>query len=188
MEIPMIIILVIILILEVSRLVIKPTYEEITDEVEDVKSQNAKILLQVESMTKQIENNRVTTDNLINNRFSDEREYFNGKFAEEKDYFTVKFAEEKDFLQNLKHDMFKENTEHNEKMNRTLKESILEIQQSNEKKLTEIQDNVNEKLDKSLNERLDVSFRQIGEQLAGLNKSIGELQSLSSGVMDLQKT
>ena len=106
MEIPMIIILVIILILEVSRLVIKPTYEEITDEVEDVKSQNAKILLQVESMTKQIENNRVTTDNLINNRFSDEREYFNGKFAEEKDYFTVKFAEEKDFLQNLKHDLF----------------------------------------------------------------------------------
>ncbi len=188
MEIPMIIILVIILILEVSRLVIKPTYEEITDEVEDVKSQNAKILLQVESLSKQVENNRITTDNLINNKFSDEREYFNGKFAEEKDYFTVKFAEEKDFLQNLKHDMFKENTEHNEKMNRTLKESILEIQQSNEKKLTEIQDNVNEKLDKSLNERLDVSFRQIGEQLAGLNKSIGELQSLSSGVMDLQKT
>lgn len=177
MEIPMIILLVAILILEVSRLVIKPTYEEITDEVEDVKTQNAKLLLQIENLSKQVENSRVTTDNLINNRMSDER-----------DFISSRFSEQKDTIQNLKHDMFKENTEHNEKMNRTLKESILEIQQSNEKKLTEIQDNVNEKLDKSLNERLDVSFRQIGEQLAGLNKSIGELQSLSSGVMDLQKT
>ena len=173
----MILMLIVILVLEVSRFVVKPTYEEITDAIEEVSDQVGKVLLQVDNLSKQVENSRVTTDNLINNRFSEEKEYLNSKFGEEKT-----------FLQDLKHDMFKENTEHSEKMNRTLKESIREIQESNEKKLTEIQDNVNEKLDKSLNERLDVSFRQIGEQLAGLNKSIGELQSLSSGVMDLQKT
>lgn len=164
------ILLIVIAILEIAKYFTKPNYDEITDplieEIEDIKAQNAKNLLQIDNLSKQLENARSGTDTLIN----------------------TKFTEEHDYLSNLKHDMFKENTEHNEKMNRTLKESIQEMQHSNERKLTEIQDNVNEKLDKSLNERLDVSFRQIGEQLAGLNKSIGELQSLSSGVMDLQKT
>lgn len=177
MDAAIIFMLVVILLLEVSRLIFKPTYEEITEEIEEVKKQNGRSLLQLENLSKQVDNNRVTTDNLVNN-----------KFSEEKDYLNSKFNEEKMFLQELKHEMFKESTENTDKMNRTLKEAIHEMQQSNEKKLTEIQDNVNEKLDKSLNERLDVSFRQIGEQLAGLNKSIGELQSLSSGVMDLQKT
>ncbi|MBP3338250.1 MAG: DNA recombination protein RmuC [Lachnospiraceae bacterium] len=164
------ILLIVVVVLELAKYFTKPNYDEITDplieEIEDIKAQNAKNLLQIDNLSKQLENARSGTDTLIN----------------------TKFTEEHDYLSNLKHDMFKENTEHNEKMNRTLKESIQEMQHSNERKLTEIQDNVNEKLDKSLNERLDVSFRQIGEQLAGLNKSIGELQSLSSGVMDLQKT
>ncbi|MDO5564546.1 MAG: DNA recombination protein RmuC, partial [Eubacteriales bacterium] len=44
------------------------------------------------------------------------------------------------------------------------------------------------KLDKSLNERLDNSFKTIGEQLQNLHKNLGELQSLSVGVDSLQKT
>ena len=102
MDVPILILLAISLTFQVLLFLRKPNYEEVTDEIEDVKSQNAKILLQIENLSKQIENARVTSDNLINNKFSDEKEYLNGKFAEEKD-----------FLQNLKHDMFKENTEHN---------------------------------------------------------------------------
>lgn len=66
--------------------------------------------------------------------------------------------------------------------------SLKDIQDANNRRLQDIQNNVNEKLDKSLNERLDSSFKQIGDQLSTLYKSLGELQSLSSGVSDLQKT
>lgn len=73
-------------------------------------------------------------------------------------------------------------------MAKSLSESLEQIRQMNERKLDEINNSVSEKLDKSLNERLDSSFKQVGEQLGGLYKSLGELQALSSGVQDLNKT
>lgn len=66
--------------------------------------------------------------------------------------------------------------------------SLTDIQNANDQRLTDIQNKVNEKLDRSLNQRLDSSFKQIGDQLSTLYKSLGQLQALSSGVFDLQKT
>lgn len=71
---------------------------------------------------------------------------------------------------------------------KTLQESINAMTASNEKKLDEIRGVVNEKLDKTLNERLDSNFKLVGEQMANLYKSLGELQQLSSGVTNLNKT
>ena len=51
-----------------------------------------------------------------------------------------------------------------------------------------MQSDINEKLDKSLNERLDSSFRQVGTQLEALYKSLGELRNLESGVASLNRT
>ena len=70
---------------------------------------------------------------------------------------------------------------------RTLTESMDRLQSSNEEKLDQIRGVVDEKLDKTLNERLDTNFKMVGDQL-GLYKSLGELQSLSSGVSDLNRT
>ena len=75
-----------------------------------------------------------------------------------------------------------------EKTSQTLQTSIKAMTESNEKKLDEIRGVVNEKLDKTLNERLDSNFKQVGEQMANLYKSLGELQQLSSGVTNLNKT
>ena len=63
-----------------------------------------------------------------------------------------------------------------------------EIQNSNEKKLNEIEQTVNEKLDKTLNQRLDSNFKQIGDQLGDLYRTLGELNKLSTGVNNLNKT
>lgn len=71
---------------------------------------------------------------------------------------------------------------------KTVEEKLDKIRTTNERKLDYIENRINEKLDKSLNERLDSSFKIIGEQFQNLNKNIGELQTLSSGVSDLQKT
>lgn len=71
---------------------------------------------------------------------------------------------------------------------RTLTESMDRLQSSNEDKLDQIRGVVDEKLDKTLNERLDTNFKMVGDQLGLLYKSLGELQSLSSGVSDLNRT
>ena len=71
---------------------------------------------------------------------------------------------------------------------RTLADSIDRLQSSNEEKLDQIRGVVDEKLDKTLNERLDTNFKMVGDQLGLLYKSLGELQALSSGVSDLNRT
>lgn len=71
---------------------------------------------------------------------------------------------------------------------RTLTNSIDRLQSSNEEKLDQIRGVVDEKLDKTLNERLDTNFKMVGDQLGLLYKSLGELQALSSGVSDLNRT
>lgn len=94
----------------------------------------------------------------------------------------------KDSLHKMGIELVKNNSEAQNGMQKTIIQALKEIQNANDRRLNEIQHNVNEKLDKSLNERLDSSFKQIGDQLSTLYKSLGELQSLSAGVMDLQKT
>lgn len=75
-----------------------------------------------------------------------------------------------------------------EQILRTLTTTTEHLQKSNEQKLDEIRGVVNEKLDKSLNERLDTNFKAIGDQLGKLYRSLGELENLSEGVTDLNKT
>lgn len=94
----------------------------------------------------------------------------------------------KDSLHSMELELLKNNSEAQSRVQETVIQALKEIQNANDKRLNDIQRSVNEKLDKSLNERLDSSFKQIGDQLSTLYKSLGELQSLSSGVSDLQKT
>lgn len=74
------------------------------------------------------------------------------------------------------------------KLTESMQTNQARMQEANEKKLDEIRGVVAEKLDKTLNERLDANFKQVGDQLGKLYKSLGELQSLSTGVSDLNKT
>lgn len=69
----------------------------------------------------------------------------------------------------------------------TLDRNIRQMQQDNEKKLDEIRVTVDEKLQKTLNERFNESFKLVGTQLDQVHKSLGEMQTLASGVGDLKK-
>ncbi len=75
-----------------------------------------------------------------------------------------------------------------ESINKTLLESLKQLQLSNEKKLDDIRGVVDEKLDKTLNERLDSNFKQVTDNLGKLYESLGKLQNLSTGVESLNKT
>ncbi len=65
--------------------------------------------------------------------------------------------------------------------------SLLRIQQDNEKKLEQINQTVNTKLGDALEKRLGESFRLVSERLEQVYRGLGEMQQLANGVGDLKK-
>lgn len=79
------------------------------------------------------------------------------------------------------------NTKQSDKLNVTLTESVQRLQQSNEKKLDEMRQTVDEKLTDTLSKRLDSSFKVVSEQLKSVHESLGEMHKLAGSVGDLQR-
>jgi len=65
--------------------------------------------------------------------------------------------------------------------------SLKDVREDNEKQLAAMRSVVEEKLTGTLNERLNQTFSAINERLDAVNKGLGEMQALSSGVTDLKK-
>ena len=76
------------------------------------------------------------------------------------------------------------NSENADRQNKVLESAIGKMQESNEKKLEEMRVTVDEKLTSTLTTRLDSSFKTVSEQLEKLYKSLGEMQTLSTGVTE----
>jgi len=62
-----------------------------------------------------------------------------------------------------------------------------ELMKSTEEKLEKMRETVDEKLHKTLEERLGQSFKLVSERLEAVQKGLGEMQNLASGVGDLKK-
>ena len=71
-----------------------------------------------------------------------------------------------------------------EKQTKAVADAIGAMQQSNEKRLDEMRNTVDEKLNETLQKRLDSSFEQVAKQLLAVYKSLGEMKELSTGVTD----
>ena len=78
--------------------------------------------------------------------------------------------------------------EDSKSVNETIISALKSIQEATDKKLSDIQHNMDEKLEQNLHTRLDESFKQVGERLESLYRSLGELKSLENGVISLNKT
>ena len=69
----------------------------------------------------------------------------------------------------------------------TMDKKIQEIRDQNAEKLEEMRKTVDEKLQKSVQSHFQESFKLIGERLELVQKGLGEMQTLASGVGDLKK-
>ena len=83
--------------------------------------------------------------------------------------------------------MTKLNEEKLETMRRSMENRLFKLQEENSKKLEEMRAVVDEKLQVTLEKRLDASFRQVSERLEQVYKGLGEMRTLASGVGDLKK-
>ena len=68
-----------------------------------------------------------------------------------------------------------------------LNQNFEKIQTSNEKKLEQMRETVDEKLTASVEKRFNESFKQISGQLSQVYQGLGEMKNLATGVGDLKK-
>lgn len=74
-----------------------------------------------------------------------------------------------------------------EQMRQTLEQKVQDMQSDNRRQLDSIRDTVNEKLTKTLNDRISESFKNVSQQLEQVYKGLGEMQQLANGVGDLKR-
>lgn len=88
----------------------------------------------------------------------------------------------------IRNDQFRKETEIKLKeMRDTLENKVTEMQKSNEQRLEEMRKTVDEKLQKTLDERLAQSFKQVSDRLEQVHKGLGEMQNLAQDVGGLKK-
>ena len=72
-------------------------------------------------------------------------------------------------------------------MQEAVTRQLTDIKDDNSKRLEQIRVTVDEKLQTTLEEKMNRSFKTVSEQLEQVYKGLGEMQSLASGVGDLKK-
>lgn len=113
-------------------------------------------------------------------------------------FFGKQFSENTNQLNNLLRERFTDFHQQNIISNKNLLESIKEIRdivekqlitlrEENQKQLEEMRHTVDEKLQKTLNERLSHSFETVGKQLQAVQEGLGEMRNIASDVGGLKK-
>ena len=89
---------------------------------------------------------------------------------------------------NAKFDTLSKNTQESlDKQKETVQTSLKNIQDSNEKKLEQMRLTVDEKLQSTLEKRLNSSFELVSKQLESVQKGLGEMQSIANDVGGLKR-
>ncbi len=72
-------------------------------------------------------------------------------------------------------------------MRLTVDRQLGDIRTDNARQLDQMRATVDEKLSRTLNDRLSASFKQVSDQLEAVYKGLGDMQSIASGVGDLKR-
>lgn len=96
--------------------------------------------------------------------------------------------------QEIRRDLYEELTAIRESLHRQVADlrtmtdqRLLSLQESNEKRLDDMRRTVDEKLEKTLQSRLQVSFETVSKQLESVNRGLGEMQQVARDVGSLNK-
>lgn len=131
---------------------------------------------------------------MISKNQKDTDEYQSAKFKEIDKNITEKQGEmNKAVLGSLSQmeNRFKSFEQANEQkleaMRDVMMKSLLAMQEDNTKKLEDMRKTVDEKLQKTLEDKMNESFKVVSERLEQVYKGLGEMQTLAVGVGDLKK-
>ncbi len=154
------------------------------------------VYLKINQATKQEDGEQIK--NLLGVQFKDNRQELADALKQNREELTASLdrltlrLEEK--LHLISEGMNKNAKENREELTLSLKNfsetmSIKqgELMKSTEERLEKMRETVDEKLHKTLEERLGQSFKLVSERLEAVQKGLGEMQNLASGVGDLKK-
>lgn len=120
-----------------------------------------------------------------------QRDEISQRFSEMQDRLEKLTAANTQSIQNLSNSIYaqlKEIRENSstqaERQSIKMEASLDKIRQSNEKKLEEMRQVVDEKLTNTLTQRLDSSFKTVSEQLEHLYSALGEMKEMSGGITE----
>lgn len=94
-----------------------------------------------------------------------------------------KFA---DFTQRLD-EQNKQSTERLQEIRQQVEKNLTNLREDNSKQLDEMRKTVDEKLQKTLNDRLSQSFETVGKQLQAVQEGLGEMKNLANDVGGLKR-
>ena len=83
--------------------------------------------------------------------------------------------------------MIEQNEQKMEKISNIVAINLEKLQKDNNDKLEKMRQTVDEKLHKTLEERLGSSFKIVSERLEKVQRGLGEMQQLASGIGDLKR-
>ncbi len=84
-------------------------------------------------------------------------------------------------------DLTQRSEEQQDLLRKTVEERLDAIRKENTEKLDQMRQTVDEKLQSTLDQRLGASFQIVADRLEQVYKSMGEMQTLASGVGDLKR-
>lgn len=90
-------------------------------------------------------------------------------------------------IENEFRDNRKEITSNFQMIQKTVDVRVKSLQDENSRKLDQMRETVDEKLQKSVEQRFNASFKQISGQLTQVYQGLGEMKTLANGVGDLKK-
>lgn len=176
MEIVIIVLIGVLILLSIIGLLVKP---KMNLDAEMLKKLNEKNKQDLENLYALIQQNNNTIIELI--------KVYNINVADKVNYLTESNVQNLKLIQNNLKELSGVNEKQMDKLILETRENLTKLNETNEKKLDEMRVVVDEKLNATLNDRLNKSFQIVSEQLQAVTKGLGEMQMLANGVGDLKK-
>lgn len=112
---------------------------------------------------------------------------FSDKFSKDVKEFNDLLRQKFNDFSTQQTDINKQTTDNVKEVKDTVEKQLKSIRDDNTKQLDEIRKTVDEKLQKTLNERLSQSFETVGKQLKSVQEGLGEMKNLAADVGGLKK-
>ncbi len=118
---------------------------------------------------------------------TDQQQAFSASLVSQQMSFSNNVTEHLRVLEDRLKNLEQTNEQKLEAMRQTMMNQLANIQNDNNKKLDEIRHTVDEKLQDTLEKKMNDSFKLVSERLEQVYKGLGEMQNIASSVGDLKK-
>ncbi len=156
-----------------SKIDILTEQKKLFDAMEE---KNIRLMQNQQELFSQMNNSQINMIKLYNENIVDNIKHMSDANAKQLESINEKVA-----------NLLENNAKEMQKLVLATTENLKEMRESNEKKLDEMRNVVDEKLNATLQDRLNKSFALVSQQLQAVTKGLGEMQSLAIGVGDLKR-